>query len=321
MTTLTVPVPDSAPTFAGADRCNNLETLDAEIAIIGVPYGVVYPSYTDRPPYSEGANAIRQHSGKFGRFRDHYDIDLGGTIFNDRPIRIVDCGDVDGAADDGPGNHARIEEAVRLIRSRGAVAITIGGNDSNSTPVMRGLDANSDVALVHFDAHLDYRDEVEGLRNGWSSSIRRASEMEHMGHAIQMGVRGLGSARPQDYRDAVANGNTMITAREIFDRGSREIAATLPAMDNIYVAFDADVMDLGIAPGAGAPSFGGLTYWQATALLQATAARGNIIAANFSSFVPGLDPRGLTPMLMAQLMINMIAAMARSAQFAHLPHI
>ena len=69
MTTLTVPVPDSAPTFAGADRCNNLETLDAEIAIIGVPYGVVYPSYTDRPPYSEGANAIRQHSGKFGRFR------------------------------------------------------------------------------------------------------------------------------------------------------------------------------------------------------------------------------------------------------------
>ena len=36
------------------------------------------------------------------------------------------------------------------------------------------------------------------------------------------------------------------------------------------------------------------------------------------TFVPGLDPRGLTPMLMAQLIVNMVAAMARSAQFAHL---
>lgn len=318
MSALTTPVSENHSTFAGVDRCNDLDQLDAEIAIIGVPYGVIYPSYTDRPRYSEGAVAIRQHSQKFGKFRDHYDIDLGGTILNGRPIRIVDCGDVVGDPDAGSENHAKVEEAVRLIRSKGAAVITIGGNDGSSTPVMRGLDASNDVSLVHFDAHLDFRDEVEGLRDGWSSSIRRASEMPHMGHITQLGLRGLGSARPSDYDDVVAHGNTLVPAREIFDRGSREVGESLPQLGDTYIHFDADVMDLAIAPGAGAPAFGGLTYWQATDLLQATAARGNVIGAHFSSFIPSLDARGLTSMLMAQLIVNLIAGMARSDQFSHL---
>lgn len=318
MSDLTVPVPESQPTFAGADRCDDLDALGADIAIIGVPYGVIYPSYTDRPKYSEGADSIRQHSQKFGKFRDHYDFDFGGPMLNNRPIRIVDCGDVTGDPDGGSENHARVEEAVRLIRTKGATAITIGGNDGTSTPVMRGLDADTDVSIVHFDAHLDYRDEVEGLNDGWSSSMRRASEMEHMGHATHFGLRGVGSARPNDIRDAEANGNTFVTAREIHDRGSHEVAESLPELGSTYIHFDADVMDLAIAPGAGAPAFGGLTYYQATDLLQATARRGNIIGAHFSSFIPDLDPRGLTSMLMAQLIMNLIGGMARSEQFGEL---
>lgn len=317
MTKLTDPVAGDMPTFAGLDRCDDLHTVEADIAIIGVPWGVVYPSYTDRPRYSEGASAIRQHSGKFAKFWNHYDIDLGGTILNGRPIRIVDCGDVVGDPEGGSENHARVEEAVRLLRSQGVAVITIGGNDGSSTPVMRGLDAASTVSVVHFDAHLDYRDEVEGVRDGWSSSMRRASEMSHIGHMIHLGLRGLGSARPTDYDDVVARGNTIVTAREIYDRGSREVADGLTALSDTYIHFDADVMDLAIASGAGAPAFGGLNYWQATDLLQATARRGNVIAAHVSSFIPTLDPRGLTSMLMAQLIVNLIAGMARSDQFAH----
>lgn len=315
MTRLTVPVPADQPTFAGQPRCDDLTTLDAEIAIIGVPWGVIYPSYTDRPRYSEGADSIRQHSQKFGKFLHHHDFDLDGPMLNGRPLRIVDCGDVVGDADGGSANHDRVEEAIRLIRSRGAVPITIGGNDGTSTPVMRGLDASRDVSIVHFDAHLDYRDEVEGLRDGWSSSMRRASEMPHIGQFTHLGLRGVGSARPDDVRDAAANGNRFVTARQIHLHGGEAIGETLPEMDNVYIHFDADVMDLAIAPGAGAPAFGGLNYWQATGLLAATARHGNVIAAHFSSFIPALDPRGLTSMLMAQLIMNLIAAMARSHQF------
>ncbi|MCO5224744.1 MAG: arginase family protein [Thermomicrobiales bacterium] len=315
MTTLVTPVPADQPTFAMAERCDDLATLEADIAIIGTPYGVIYPSYSDRPRYSEGAESIRKHSQKFGKFRDHYDFDLGGAMLDGRPIRIVDCGDVMGDPDGGSENHAKVEEAVRLIRSHGATVITLGGNDGTSTPVMRGLDASSNVSIVHFDAHLDYRDEVEGLNDGWSSSMRRASEMEHMGKPVHLGLRGVGSARAQDVMDAKANGSTFITAREIYDRGSRDIAHSLPTMEDIYIHFDVDVMDLAIASGAGAPAMGGLGYWQATDLLQGTANRGRIVAAHFSSFIPSLDPSGITSMLVAQLIMNLMSAMARSGQF------
>lgn len=315
MTRLTVPVPDSNLTFAGLDRCHDLDSLDADIAILGVPHGVIYPSYTDRPAYSQGAAAIRQQSQKFGKFMDHYDVDFGGPLLNGKNIRMVDCGDVVGEETSGETNHARIVEAVRKIRSKGAVAITIGGNDSNSTPVMQGLDADGEVSVVHFDAHLDFRDEVEGLTNGWSSSIRRASEMEHIGSITQLGLRGLGSARAGDYDDARANGNKLITAREIHDRGSREIASELPQMGNIYIPFDADVLDPSVAPAAGAAAPGGLHYWQANDLLLAAAARGNVVAANFSSHIPELENRGLTSLVLATLIMNLIGAMARSEQF------
>ncbi len=309
------PLPPDQPTFAGFDRCEDLDSLEADIAIIGTPWGVVYPSYTERPRYSDGAESIRQHSQKFGKFLEHYDFDLAGTMLNGQPLRIVDCGDVAGDPDGGSSNHANVEEVVRQIRSKGASVITLGGNDGTSTPIMRGLHAGSDVAIVHFDAHLDFRDEVEGLNDGWSSSMRRASEMDHMANATHLGLRGVGSARPQDVRDAEAYGNRFVTAREIHERGGREVGETLPHSDDIYIHFDVDVMDLAIAAGAGAPAFGGLNYWQATDLLQATTRRGNVIAAHFSSFIPNLDPSGLTSKLVAQLIMNLISAMARSSQF------
>lgn len=315
MSKLTVPVPESMPTFAGVERCDDLESLQADIAIIGTPWGVIYPSYTDRPRYSDGADSIREHSGKFGKFIDHYDFDFGGPMLNNRPLRIVDCGNVVGDPDGGSANHAHVEDAVRLIRSKGAAVITIGGNDGTSTPVMRGLDTSEDVAIVHFDAHLDYRDEVEGLHDGWSSSMRRASEMSHMGKAVHMGLRGVGSARVDDVRDAEANGSTFVTARQIYTNGASAAANVLPQGKDTYIHFDVDVMDLAIAAGAGAPAMGGLSYWQATDLLQATASRGDIIAAHFSSFIPDLDPSGITSKLVAQLMMNLIGAMARSNQF------
>lgn len=319
MTDLIVPVPDSAVTFAARDRCVDLHRLDADIAIIGVPYGIPYPAADPAAPTpSAGPAAIRAGSQRYGRFFDHHDIDLGGSILNHRPIRIVDCGDVVGTPDGGATNHARTEEAIRLIRNRGAVPIVLGGDDSIPIPVMRGLDGDSDIELMHFDAHLDFRDEVYGIRDGWSSSIRRAAEMDHIGHITQIGVRGAGSARVQDVEDVIANGNRIISARTIEERGSEAVAHELPPMKHSYIAFDMDVMDPSIAPGVASTAFGGLTYWQASDMLQFTAERSIVIGANFTEVNPALDLRGITPVLTARLILNLIAAMARSDQFAHL---
>ncbi len=57
--------------------------------------------------------------------------------------------------------------------------------------------------ILQIDAHIDWRDEVGGERLGLSSTMRRASEMQHVERIIQLGCRGIGSAREADLQDAL----------------------------------------------------------------------------------------------------------------------
>lgn len=317
MTTLVKPVDESEPTFAAIERCDDVSQLDAQIAIIGVPHGVPYPyANPNAPTPASGPSAIREHSARYGRFFANFDFDLGGPVLNGTSIRMVDCGDVNTTPDGGSANHELTADAIRAIRSAGAVPIVLGGDDSIPIGVMQGLDADSDISLVQFDAHLDFRDESYGIRDGWSSSIRRASEMAHFGKITQIGLRGAGSATIEDVEAARTHGNTFITQREIENDGIQATADRLQHMDAAYVAFDADVLDPSIAPGAASTAFGGMTYWQASELLQAVARRGTVVGANFAEVNAALDPSGRTANLIARLILNFVGAMVRSPQFA-----
>ena len=58
-------------------------------------------------------------------------------LVGEPPLRVMDAGDVDGTADDGPGNSARAEAAVRSLLAVGAIPIVLGGDDSIPIPVLR----------------------------------------------------------------------------------------------------------------------------------------------------------------------------------------
>ena len=61
---------------------------------------------------------------------------------------------------------------------------------------MRALETfDTPITLVHVDAHLDWRHEVNGETEGYSSPIRRAAEMPWIDKIVQIGMRGIGSAR------------------------------------------------------------------------------------------------------------------------------
>lgn len=314
MTDLVTPVPTGKPTFAGLPRCEDIASLDAHIAIIGVPYGIPASMEASRAPSSEAPDAIRAESLRFGKYFDHHDIDLGGPILAGRDIRVVDCGDVSMRPGDNAANGATTTEAIRAIRAAGAVPFILGGDHSIPIPVMRAYDDIGTMCVVQFDAHLDYRDEVNGVKEGLSSSIRRASELDYVGDIVQIGLRGLGSARDQDVQDAMDRRNIFITAAEMYKNGLDEVTKRLPQADNYYITFDMDVMDPSIAPGVNSPAFGGIDYWQATGLLWAVARRGRIVGLDMVEIAPRVDTRGLTSMLAARLMLNLLGAMTRSGQ-------
>src|SRR5690554_6792738 len=88
------PIPSGSPSFLGSERCHDLSELDADIAIIGVPFGVPYDMAGMRSPSAPAPAALRAASQRFIRNLNSYDFDLGGPLFAGRDVRIVDCGDV-----------------------------------------------------------------------------------------------------------------------------------------------------------------------------------------------------------------------------------
>lgn len=302
-------VPTYRPTFLGLPRCDDLASLDADIAILGVPWGVPASMATSRAPSSEAPAAIREASLRYARYLDHPDIDSGGPILGTPPIRVVDCGDVAMFPRDLVGNSARTTEVIRTILAAGVVPIVLGGDHSIPIPVMRGFDHLDRMAFVQFDAHLDYRDEVNGEHEGLSSGTRRASELPFVGDIIQIGLRGIGSARQDDIDDARARGNRLILAQDIHVDGTRDAIGHVPDADAFYITFDMDVMDPSIAPGINSPAFGGLTYWQAVDLLEGVAARGTIVGFDINEIAPRHDVNNLTSLLAARLILSLIAAM------------
>ena len=70
----TVPVPVGRPSFLDVPRCENLETLDADIAIVAFPYTVPYTIEWSRQPSSWAPGAIREASLRYPSFLTHYDM-------------------------------------------------------------------------------------------------------------------------------------------------------------------------------------------------------------------------------------------------------
>ncbi len=314
MTERTVAVPEGSATFAGFPRCDDLMDLAADIAVIGVPEGVPYGSSDEPSPTSAAPAAVREASQRWARYLAHEDVDLGGDLFGGRPVRAVDCGDVAISPGRHEENGANTTAVIRRILAAGAVPIVLGGDHSIPIPVMRAHEGFGSMCVVQIDAHLDWRDEVGGVRLGLSSNMRRASELPFVAGMAQFGLRGVGSARAREYQDARAYGSVLVGAEEIHRDGIEAALARIPAADRYYVTFDADGLDPAVAPGVGYPAFGGLTYFQAFDLLRGVAAKGRIVGFDLVEIVPALDVRNLTSLVGARLILNLIGLMARNGQ-------
>src|SRR5699024_2187295 len=121
-----------------------------------------------------------------------------------------------------------IENHVRKIAEAGAIPAVMGGDHSISIPVARGLDKYEDLTVVQIDAHLDWTDIRDGQRYGNGSPMRRMSEMDHIGDMVQIGLRGLGSSKKQDFDDALAYGSKLISAQEAHDMSIEQLIDQIP---------------------------------------------------------------------------------------------
>src|SRR5580704_5742242 len=204
-------------TFLGLPACSDLTALDARIAIVGAGCATPYASvgaYCDDAP-----GAIRAAMAPYSATTTHYDFDLGGPLFASGKASAADCGDLPVDEADAPRNRERIRAAVSTILDRGATPIVLGGDDSVPIPLFQAFEGRGRFTILQLDAHIDFRDEVDGERLGLSSTMRRASELDFVERIIEVGQRAVGSARPADYEEALARGVTFVSAREVHAKG------------------------------------------------------------------------------------------------------
>ena len=299
--------------FAKLPVVEDLATVEADVAILGVPWdaGVGY-----RPGARFGPRGIREYSTRFafgerGLKPDGYwDIELGRRLL--AGVRIVDCGDTDALYLDVDYTFDGISAAVRALAGRGALVVALGGDHSVTFPVVRGLDAAGPFDVIHLDAHLDYTDEVHGVRLANSSPIRRIGELPFVGHIAQLGIRGI-RAREDAYRAALARGNTVVTMAQLRERGVAAVLDALPLRHGrCYVSVDIDALDPAIAPGTGSPEFDGFSHALMREMVRGIAARWPVVAFDLVEVSPPLDPGGLTQMLAAQLVLEFAGAICEA---------
>ena len=301
--------------FINAPVESDLTSLNADVAILGVPYAI---------PYRMGQSAnfsapgyLREKSLRFANAREpHYNFDFGGELLGGQDVRIVDCGDVPGDPMDHRGNVERATEAVRTILSRGAVPIVFGGDDAVPIPVLRAYEEYGPVVLVQIDQHLDFKDEREGVREGYSSPMRRASEMDWVTQIVQIGLHGMGSALTSDVEAARAAGNMLFTDQEVHEEGMDTVLDKIPAASNYFITIDVDGLDPTICPAVSHPEPGGLTFAETVTLLRGLAAKGRVVGMDMVEFIPDHDLHGLAGHTMGRLVLNLIHAMIRAGQFA-----
>jgi len=314
---LTEPPARTAQSFLDFPICDNLNALDAHIAILGIPYGLPYKMGGGANPQSQAPDAIRAASERISMGRDRWDFDIGGTLLGGRDVRVVDCGNVVGDPYDPADHYRRAEAATRKILATGALPIVMGGDHGIPIPVFRAFDGydEREITLVHIDAHIDWRDDINGVTEGYSSPIRRAAEMTHFGDIYQLGIRGTGSAREEEYRAAQAYGAHIITAYEIHDAGMDNVLSRIPEGGKYYITLDVDGMDPALMPGVLAPVAGGLTFHQVRKLIHGLVGKGRVVGMDVNEFAPSHDPGYVGAVTCGQIMTNLIGACVHAGYF------
>ena len=191
-----------------------------------------------------------------------------------------------------------IETAVTRILESNRRPLVLGGDHSISYPVLRAMRLrHAKLAILHLDAHGDLYDVFQGDRFSHACPFARIMEEGLADRLVQVGVRTMN----RHQRDQASRfGVEMI---EMKDWNGRALEFEEP----VYLSFDLDVIEPGLAPGVSHREPGGLTVRQAIDIIHSL--RGALVGADFVEFNPAADATGLTGSVSAKLVKELAARM------------
>ena len=289
------------PSFLMTPLCLDLDALDADVAILGMPYDM---GTAVRGGTRYGPRGGREASTYNGYATEGWYDPIREETYLGPQWKIVDCGDVDVLHTLYETGFANCEAAVRKILSKGAIPFVIGGDHAVTIPVLRAFDCFEDVCVIQFDSHMDFTFAPYGIREGQGSPMRRASEMAHIGKMMQIGIRGIGSSQISDIQDAKDYGSVIVTSKTVREQGVAAVIDMIPDAKKYYITFDIDCLDPTLANGCGSPQAFGLYYEEVTPIIEAVAKKGDVVGMDMVEVSPPYDCHQLTAQYAAQIMLD-----------------
>jgi agmatinase len=282
---------------------------NARVALLGIRHSEPYGHDAFPNDQAKAPGAIRARSQSFCYDPAHWDFDVGTDLASSLPAH-VDMGDVAWDGGDYGDYAAAITARVRHLWRQGAQLVVLGGDHGVTIPVVDALDAVGEpVHILHVDAHLDWREEVGGVRRGYSSPLQWASRLKAVSGMTQIGLRAIGSARSREVEAARAFGSHLIGAERIHAEGMEPVLATIPEGRPVYLTIDADGLDPTEMPAVMAPTPGGIYFRQLAPLLRAVARRNRIVGMDVVEIAPSFDfANGLTCITAGRLILNVLSA-------------
>ena len=271
--------------------------------VFGAPFGKPYDMQDFPNNQSTAPDRLRDASPRILIDQHAIDLDLksGSTLAS---ISVADGGNIPLRDNDINQHYSEIEGAVRYLVDRGVLTVSIGGDDGITNPVLRGLDPLNDVTVIQIDAHMDWKNERFGERDGYSSPMRRASEMAHISGIHQVGIRSYGSATAQDLKDAKDWGAKIYLAKDIHKDGIELFLNELPEAGKFFITLDVDGLDPSIVPGTVALSPGGLDWMQVAACFEGISKKGQIIGLNVVELAPKNDINQISMIVVGRLILK-----------------
>jgi agmatinase len=283
-----------AESFAGLD-----------VALLGIPYdgGTSY-----RTGARFGPRAVREQSSLIRPWH---------PVLKVHPferLRVADCGDVDVVPISIERTYEAVEHRIDAVHAAGARPLCVGGDHSITLPILRSLARrHGPLGVVHFDAHPDTWDEYFGSKFFHGTPFRRAIEEGAVDprRMIQVGIRGP-LYGPEDFAFHDQTGIEVVRIETVKERGVAWVAERFARLAGgpLYCSFDIDAVDPAYAPGTGTPEVGGLTSYEALALVRALAGQA-LVGADVVEVSPLYDGAGqVTALLAANLMFELVSLFA-----------
>lgn len=258
----------------------------SNIVMLGMPFdGTV--SY--RPGSRFAPEQIRLASWGLEEYSPYFNKHLEDCNFHD-------AGDLEFPLGNTEKSLEVIKNNVEEIYRDGKRVFGIGGEHLVTLPEIQAVSKYVDnLAIVHFDAHTDLREEYLGEPLSHSAVIRHSAEIIGFENLKQIGIR---SGMKEEF-ELMKKYGTLIHEHSELDCFKNK---------NIFVTVDLDVLDTSIMPGTGTPEVGGLNFNQLVDWFKYLS-NFNIIGADVVELAPDYDASGASTAVATKVIRELLMAM------------